>query len=228
MKKLLTILILSTINFSFSQGNINIPSSLQNTSLYFPPTPWINFDENPEQTLFISKYQIFDTQVTLRKSGGMNTIHLINALTFNKEDGFYYNKEFIGLEGTYNDDAKANGTFANVKTVDHAGNRNIMQIFRGIPLYHITYFGLTDRRLSERYWANGLPHGLWKIWDYMGELKIELVFFKGKLIEYRGFLNKIETNDIEKVFQEIIKENYYSIDWKLIYDKIRNKELITI
>ena len=235
MKKLLAILIVTTTNFSFSQSLQELHMSVFNerSREVYPPQLYISenggYQDDSEFT--------FSKNLWLEKSVRTNTIvgiFEITALNYNKEEDVYYNEEF---KGRYRPDDigetdKANGIFANIKTRGYLNNRHIMAFFYGVPLYHIVYQNNTVKPLSERYWGNGLPHGIWKVWELSknssNELKLELVFFKGKLIEYRGFSNGIETKNIEKVLQEINNEGYHPNDWKSIYEKIKNNELIKV
>jgi len=220
MKKLLAILIVTTTNFSFSQSFRQRVFNEIDRQVY-PPQFYINASFGYQDSLIGYKDQWFEK--SLRTNTSTGAIFEITALRYNKEENVYYYLEYKN---------RANGVFANIKTRGYLGERNIMSFFEGVPLYHIVYQANTVKPLSERYWGNGLPHGIWKVWEYSsyGEnfLKLELVFFKGKLIEYRGFSNRIETKNIEKVLQEINDAGYHPNDWKSIYEKIKNNELITI
>ena len=234
MKKLLAILIVTTTNFSFSQSFQERVLFDERSPKVYPPQLYINdlnIDsdayQNDDQYAY-SFAQWYGKRIGTNRSN--YSIFEITALRYNKEENVYYN-ESIRIKNP-DDIIKAHGVFANIKTRGYLGNRNIISFFQGVPLYHIVYSTNTLKPLSERYWGNGLPHGIWKVWEYKsyGEnnLKLELVFFKGKLIEYRGFSNRIETKNIEKVLQEINDAGYHPNDWKSIYEKIKNNELITI
>ena len=234
MKKLLAILIVTTINFSFSQSFQERVLFDERSPKVYPPQLYIDAlyadsDAHQDDAWYAYSFaQWFG--ISIRTNRSNYSIFETTALKYNKEENVYYN-ESIRVKKP-DEIIKAHGVFVNLKTRDYLGNRNIISFFEGVPLYHIVYQNNTLKPLSERYWGNGLPHGIWKVWEYMsyGEnnLKLELVFFKGKLIEYRGFSDGIETKNIEKVLQEIYDAGYHTNDWKSIYEKIKNNELITI